>query len=149
MSAEVDHGAEVRRARRRDRWQFGLRLLLPLALIGGFVGLVVEEVRSQNRWREAEFHPRQTEVDPPTMLLEGGECSLELRTTVTETAEVVFILLEEKGTSDDGCGNETQITLLEPVGERDVVDEATGQRWGRGIDPDKPRKWIRVESADE
>ena len=149
MSADVDPGAGVRRVRRGERWQFGLRLLLPLALIGGFVGLIVEEVRSNNRWRVTEFHQRQTEVDPPTMLLEGGECSLELRTTVTETAEVVLILLEEKGTSDDGCGNGTQITLDDPVGDRDVIDEATGQRWGRGIDPDKPRKWIRVGPADE
>ena len=149
MTADVDRGAEVRREIQRDRrrqWlQLGLRLVVPLALAGGFVGLVVEEVRSQNRWREVSFHPRQTEVDPPTMLLEGGGCDLELRTTVTETAEVVFILLEERGTNDDGCGNGTQIALVEPIGERDVIDEATGQRWGRGIDPEKPRKWIEVD----
>lgn len=149
MTADVDRGAEVRLDRRREWLQLGLRLLVPIALIGGLVGLVVEEVRSQDRWREVRFHPRQTEVDPPTMLLEGGGCDLELRTTITETADVVFILLEERGTNDDGCGNGTQIELAEPVGGRDVIDEASGQRWGRGIDPDKPRKWIRIEPARE
>lgn len=144
MAPDADPGSAVRRIIRKDRWRTRLMVLAPVVAFAVLVGAVVDRVLDDG-WRDISFHPRQTEDSPPSMLIDGGECSLQLRATVTETEDVVFIRLEQKGTSDDGCGNGMRVELDDPVGERDVIDESAGQRWGRAIDPDKPRKWVRVD----
>lgn len=66
--------------------------------------------------------------EPGRQLVVGTHCQDNARVQVQETDAEVVLSLEVKGTNQDDCGDFVVVVLEEPLGDRRLVDKATGDR---------------------
>ncbi len=133
-----DNAAAGRRAIRRGRWAarglvaFGVLVvatIVTVLLVDGF------------RFDERSFEPEAVLDDRPAVALYTGTCNAEIRVAdLIETATEVRIGIEIRRNTDDDCADALEVELIDPLGDRVLVDLVSGGRWRADGD-----RWVAVD----